>query len=58
MSVVQALDHTSSKNPQIQKLLLKHHNISELKTITYCFDQNAKESMNSEETIFKIPYVK
>ena len=33
MSVLQALNHTSSKNPQIQKLLIKHHTISEVKTI-------------------------
>ena len=37
MSVLQALNHTSSKNPQIQKLLIKHHTISELKTIIYCW---------------------
>ena len=70
MSVLQALNHTSSKNPQIQKLLIKHHTISELKTIIYCWvpshigiygnekvDKNAKESLNLEETVFKIPYV-
>ena len=69
MSVLQALNHTSSKNPQIQKLLIKHHTISELKTIIYCWvpshigiygnekvDKNAKESLNLEETLFKIPY--
>ena len=66
MSVLQALNHTSSKNPQIQKLLIKHHTISELKTIIYCWvpshigiygnekvDKNAKESLNLEETILK-----
>ena len=37
MSVLQALNHTSSKTPQIQKLLLKHHTISEVKTIIYCW---------------------
>ena len=37
MSVLQALNHTSSKNPQIQKLLIKHHTVSELKTIIYCW---------------------
>ena len=70
MSVLQALNHTSSKNPQIQKLLIKHNTISELKTIIYCWvpshigiygnekvDKNAKESLNLEETVFKIPYV-
>ena len=70
MSVLQALNHTSSKNPKIQKLLIKHHTISELKIIIYCWvpshigiygnekvDKNAKESLNLEETVFKIPYV-
>ena len=70
MSVLQALDHTSSKIPQIQKLLPKHHNITKLKTIIYCWvpshigiygnekaDQNAKESLYLDETIFKIHYV-
>ena len=70
MSVLQALNHTSSKNPQIQKLLLKHHTISEQKSIIYCWipshtgifdnekvDKNAKELLNLEETVFKIPYV-
>ena len=70
MSVLQALNHTSSKNSQIQKLLIKHHTISDLKTIIYCWvpshigiygnekvDKNAKESLNLEETVFKIPYV-
>ena len=37
MSDVQALNYTSSKNHQIQKLLLKHHIISEMKTIIYCW---------------------
>ena len=70
MSVLQASNHTSSKNPQMQKLLLKHHTISDMKTIIYCLipshigiygkekvDKNAKESLNLEETVFKIPYV-
>ena len=64
MSVLQALNHTSSKNPQIQKLFIKHHTISELKTIIYCWvpshvgiygnekvDKNAKESLNLEDKI-------
>ena len=28
LSVLKSLDHTSSKNPQIQKLLEKHHDLS------------------------------
>ena len=33
LSVLQALNHTSSKNSQIQHLLLKHHEISSSKTV-------------------------
>ena len=36
LSVLQALNHTSSKNSQIQQLLLKHHEISSSKTVIYC----------------------
>ena len=36
LSVLKSLDHTSSKNPQIQKLLEKHHELSELNEIVYC----------------------
>ena len=35
-SVLQVLNHTSSKNSQIQHLLLKHHEISSAKTVIYC----------------------
>ena len=67
-SVLQALNHTSSKNPQIQNILLKH-TISKYKTILYCWipshigirnneqvDKKAKESLNLEQTVFKIPF--
>ena len=67
-SVLQALNHTSSKNPQIQNILQKHHTISKYKTIVYCWipshigirnnervDKKAKESLNLEQTVFKIP---
>ena len=37
LSVIQALNHTSSKNSQIQHLLLKHHEISSSKTVIYCW---------------------
>ena len=60
MSVLKALSHTSSKNPQVQKLL------SEMKTIIYCrvpknigisgnekVDKNAKESLNLEKKKLK-----
>ena len=36
LSVLQALNHTSSKNSQIQHLLLKHHEISSSKSVIYC----------------------
>ena len=36
-SVLQALNHTSSKNQQIQNILQKHHTISKYKTIVYCW---------------------
>ena len=37
LSVLKSLDHTSSKNPQIQKLLEKHHDLSEFNEIVYCW---------------------
>ena len=65
LSVLQALNHTSSKNSQIKQLLLKHHEISSSKTIIYCWipshigiygyekaDKNAKESLNLDQTVF------
>ena len=68
-SVLQALNHTLSKNPQIQNILQKHHTISKYKTIVYCWipshigirnnervDKKAKESLNLEQTVFKIPF--
>ena len=64
-----SLDHTSSKNPQIQKLLEKHHDLSEFNEIVYCWipshigiagnesvDQKAKDSLNLHPTDFSIPY--
>ena len=65
LSVLQALNHTSSKNTQIQNILEKHHTISKYKTIVYCWipshigmrnnervDKQAKESLNLEQTFF------
>ena len=59
LSVLKALNHTSSKNSQIQHLLLKHHGISSSKTVIYCWIlshigiygnekvyMNAKDSLN------------
>ena len=69
LSVLQALNHSSSKNSQIQHLLLKHHEISSSKTVIFCWipshigiygnekaDKNAKESLNLHQTVFKIPF--
>ena len=69
LSVLKSLDHTSSKNPQIQKLLEKHHDLSEFNEIVYCWipshigiagnesvDQKAKDSLNLHPTKFSIPY--
>ena len=68
-SVLQALNHTSSKNPQIRNILQKHHTISNYKTIVCCWipshiglrnneraDKKAEESLNLEQTVFKIPF--
>ena len=68
-SVLQALNHTSSKNPQIQNILQKHHTNSKYKTIVYCWipshigirnnervDKKTKEPLNLEKTVFKIPF--
>ena len=71
LSVLQALNHTMSKNQQIQNILLKHHDsISEFKTIVFCWipsyvgidgneqvDKKAKESLSLEQTDFKIPFI-
>ena len=69
LSVLQALNHSSSKNSLIQHLLLKHHEISSSKSVIYCWipshigiygnkkvDESAKESLNLEVTDFKIPF--
>ena len=59
------------KNPQIQKLLEKHHDLAECNEIVYCWipnhigiacnenvDQNAKDSLNLHPTNFPLPYSK
>ena len=64
LSVLQALNYTISKNQQIQNILLKHHSMSEFKTIVYCWDPShvgiygneqddmkAKESLNLEQIL-------
>ena len=70
LSVLKYLDHTSSKNPQIQKLLEKHHELAEYNEIIYCWipshigiagnenvDQKAKDSLNLHPTNFLLPYL-
>ena len=47
LSVLKAMNHTSSKNPQIQKLLDKCHELLATK---------AKKMLSLEPTSFKIPF--
>ena len=68
-NVLKAMNHTSSKNPQIQKLLEKCHQLLAQKEIVLCWipshigilgnelvDQQAKTSLSLEPTSFKIPF--
>ena len=68
-SVLKAMNHTSSNNPQIQKLLEKYHELLANKEIVLCWipshigipgieivDQQAKASLSFEPTSFKIPF--
>ena len=63
------MNHTSSKNPQIQKLLEKCHELLASKEIVLCWipshigilgnemvDQQVKTSLSLEPTSFKIPF--
>ena len=63
------MNHTSSNNPQIQKLLEKYHELLTNKEIVLCWipshigiqgnetvDQQAKSSLSLEPTSFKIPF--
>ena len=69
LSVLKAMKHTSSKNPQIQKLLEKCHELLAYKEIALCWipshtgiqgnvmvDKQAKISLSLEPTCFKIPF--
>ena len=69
LSELKAMNHTSSKNPQIQKLLEKCHELLASKEIVLCWirshiciqgnemvDQQAKTSLSLEPTSFKIPF--
>ena len=66
LSVLKAMNHTSSKNPQIQKLLEKCHELLANKEIVLCWipshicihgnemvDKQAKTSLSLEPTSFK-----
>ena len=69
LSVLKAMNHTSSKNPQIQKLLEKCYELLAYKEIALCWipshigiqgnemvDKQAKTSLSLEQTSFKIPF--
>ena len=69
LSVLIAMNHTSSKNPQIQKLLEKCHELSANKEIVICWipshtgiqgnemvDKQAKTSLSFEPSSFIIPF--
>ena len=69
LSVLKAMNHTSSKNPQIQKLLEKCHDLLTYKEIVLCWipshigiqgnemvDKQAKTSLSLEPTSFKISF--
>ena len=69
LSVLKAMNHTSSKNPQFQKLLEKCHELLAKKEIVLCWipshkgilgnelvDQQAKTSLSLEPTYFMIPF--
>ena len=69
LSVLKALNHTSSKNSQIQKLLEKHHKIANTKEILFCWlpshvgiigneiaDRKAKDSLHLNMSTFEIPF--
>ena len=69
LSVLKAMNHTSSKNPQIQKLLEKCHVLFAYKEIVLCWipshigiqgnemvDKQAKASLSLEPTSFKISF--
>ena len=63
------MNHTSSKNPQIQKWLEKYHELLAYKEIVLCsipshkgiqgnemVDKQAKTSLSLEPSSFKIPF--
>ena len=69
LSVLKALNHTSSRNTQIQKVLEKHREIAKTNEIIFCWlpshinihgnetaDRKAKEALNLNMSTFKIPF--
>ena len=69
LSVFKALNHTSSRYSQIQKLLEKHHEITQRKEILFCWlpshvditgneaaDRKAKESLKLNMSTFEVPF--
>ena len=67
LSVLKAMNHTSSMNPQIQKLLEKCHELLAYKEIVLCWipshiqgdetvDKQAKTSLSLEPNSFRIPF--
>ena len=67
LSVLKALNHTSSKNSQIQIILEQHHEISKTKEVIFCWipghvnitgnetaDRKAKESLKLNTSMFEI----
>ena len=68
LSVLKSLNHTSSKNPKIQNVIEKHHELSKTKEILFCWlpshvgikgneaaDVKAKASLDLEISNFKLP---
>ena len=68
LSVLKSLNHTSSKNPIIQNVIEKHHELSKTKEILFCWlpshvgikgneaaDVKAKASLDLEISNFKLP---
>ena len=68
LSVLKSLNHTASKNPKIQNVIEKHHELSKSKDILFCWlpshvgikgneaaDVKAKASLDLEISNFKLP---
>ena len=68
LSVLKSLNHTASKNPKIQNVIEKHHELSKSKDVLFCWlpshvgikgneaaDVKAKASLDLEISNFKLP---